>query len=718
MNLSVRKFVVGIVALGVLLGVYGLYMRLNRAPKMISGPTESLPEVLNEVNAPDPQRQVGTIFDVGVGEVRQTQFVHRNESNRVDRKFGFEELLHDEGDQWEITHPYMELFLPAFRCRVTADRGKVLLETAFGRPTPNDATFSGNVIIHIVPVDPNDSWESFIHLDDVGFLAAKSMFTSSGAVRFLSRSIQLVGTGMELLYDEPRSRLELFHILDLDSLRLRSSDLGSVADPNPARHSTAESASPDRVATQQASTVADPNGVQRDNYQCIFRENVVIETPERAIAAGDVLAINNIPWPHSGRTDRAEEQIAEPNEEGPLPFPGPDALDTTASSYVAISTLPESLFDVVVTCDGGFVVTPVGATSVASESAGATSPQEPRTPISPGAGIPPDRQRAVARRIDFDASSYDTVLAGPVEMMFHIDSNGLSDGKAGGTPLPMVVKAGGSARFLAVPNQILLDGGCSLDLQRSEPNLDTAYSLTAPRLTLDLVADPNAKNEAAVAVRQFVADGGPVAVRILRRHGDRVLGWTELDASQLLCGEDLREFTVYGPGQIWLHNAEPMPGDAAAEADPNGFSLSRPCYARLTNFDVLRYTASTNKIIAEDESQQLLLDYFPLIDGQYGRHTSAVAGHVEAILKDIDGGGMELATLTASQGIEFEDETDYHFVGSVLVYDHTQSLITVTGDDMLPCNLNGALVDEIRMNLQTGHIEAPISTPSLLQVRR
>ena len=134
-----------------------------------------------------------------------------------------------EGNQWEITKPYMRLYLEKFVCRVTADSGTVLLDDAFGRPMPTDAKFIGNVVIHITPTDPNDPWECFIHLDDVGFLAEKSLFSSTGAVRFLSRAVRLTGTGMELVYDAPRSRLELFRIFDLDSLRLRSSEVKAVS---------------------------------------------------------------------------------------------------------------------------------------------------------------------------------------------------------------------------------------------------------------------------------------------------------------------------------------------------------------------------------------------------------------------------------------------------------------------------------------------------------
>jgi hypothetical protein len=167
MGLNLRKIAIGVMALGVLAGVFALYLRFNRTPPIVADEVRPTPTPVAEVNRPDPRRDVGTIQGIKVERVWQTQFIHRNESNRMDRKFGFEELLHEQGSEWEITKPYMWMYLDRFVCRVTADRGKVQLLESFGRLVPADATFIGNVVIHVLPTDPNDPWECFIHLDDV-----------------------------------------------------------------------------------------------------------------------------------------------------------------------------------------------------------------------------------------------------------------------------------------------------------------------------------------------------------------------------------------------------------------------------------------------------------------------------------------------------------------------------------------------------------------------
>ena len=717
MQATLRKFVVGLIALAALIGVYWLYTRTSRTPPIVADTTRMLPVPVADVNA-GPPKGVGTILGVDIGQVEQTRFLHRNENNQVDRVFGFEQLLHKESKQWEITNPYMKLFFPTFHCDVTANRGKVQVEAVFSQLKAEDAQFSGNVVIHIVPTEPNDALECFIHLDDVGFLAAKSLFSSAGAVRFLSRRAQLTGTGMELIYDEGRSRLDLFRIFKLDSLRLSSRELGSVADLTPRQRPQAAAPAPGASA-RQALAGAGPATLPADRYQCIFHSNVAIVTPDRAVTAQDELTIDHILWPGSKKPEAPVQRAVGRDDPNTAPYPGPDALVTTASSHSAISVIPPEAFDTVVTCDGGFEVTPMDRGLKTEGRRQKTEDSAVLRPMSsvlrdPPSGAP-DRQRAAARRIHFDHFTTDTTLEGPVEMAFPLDPNGLQGAKTASQAMPMTVTALKAVRFLAAAHQVLFEGDCRVTLWRSEPNLTYEYILTAPQLTLDITTDPNKAKGETVTARKLVTEGGPAALRILRRSADRLVGWTKLDAAQLQYEAGPRQFTALGPGEIWMRNDELI----NPKADPNQFSLGRPCIARLTNFDRLTYSGATNRIVAEDDAQQLLLDYFPLTNGQYDRHARTVAGHVEALLNEVTKGHLELASLTVTEGIEYEDETNgLSFLGSSLSYDYSQALVAVRGDDEQRCYLNGALVDQIDLNLKTGRIKADIPAPSTIQVRR
>ncbi|MBM4025064.1 MAG: hypothetical protein FJ280_06590 [Planctomycetes bacterium] len=719
-----RKFLVGSLSLGLLVGAYWLYTRTCQTPPPAPDLGATLPAPIADVNADAPS-EVGTVFGVGIGRVEQTQLLHRNERHEVDRDLRFEQLLHQRGNQWEITKPYLKLFFPAFRCDITANRGRVQVETVFSRPTAGDAFFSGNVVIHIVPAEPNDALECFIHLDDVSFLAARSMFSSAGSVRFLSRRAQLTGAGLELLYDEARSRLELFRIFDLHSLRLQSRELGAVADLTPPRKAGAKSATPEDPAAQPMPP-ADPPG---DRYQCLLQGRVTIETPDRVITARDRLTIDNILWPGAGKIGAPAAPAPEPNDSEVLPYPGPNALKTAASPHAAISAIPPESFDTVVTCSGGLEVMPMeGRVSAAARREPPQGREPAAASVRPLPAAAPNRQHTTAQRIHFNALTTDTTLDGPVAMAFPLDPNGLRNAPAAGAALPMTVAAEKAVWFQAESSQVFFEGDCKVTLTRSEPNLTQEYTLTAPRLVLDIASDPNRDKEGTVSACKLVTEGGPAALRILRQGPDRLLGWTTLDAAQFqyevephasalanTAGARGAQFTALGPGEIWIRNDEVL----NPQADPNQFSLGRPCVAYLTNFDTLQYFTAGNRIVAADDARQLRLDYFPLTDGQYDRQIRAVVGHVEAALREIAKGHLELASLTATEGVEYEDEAGaLNLVGSSLFYDYNKALVAIRGDDVQRCYLNGARVDQIDLNLKTGQIKAEFPAPGIFQVQR
>lgn len=726
MALNVRKFAVGFLAISVLAGVFLLYMRLNRTPPIVVEPDRPAPAA--EANGAGAKEPVGTIAGIGIGPIRQTRFQHKNEFYQTDREFGFEELLHEQGSQWQIARPYMKLYLEKFGCRVTADQGRVQLDDAFGRPMPTDAVFTGNVVIHIAPTDPNDPWECFIHLDDVGFLAEKSLFSSTGVVRFLSRAVRLTGTGMELVYDSPRSRLDRFRVFELDSLRLRSSEVkaasGGGAPDSKRRGADDSRAGKDPNGTVSTAPAGGRTPAPADVYQCVFRRNVRLDSPDGIVVAQDMLSINNIQWSRPEEPHATAGQAADPNGPDPVALPTPGGLNTAASSHLAMSSIPDELYDIVVTCDGGAEITLTSDARRPAEPAAAGEPESATVQTTPAEPAASDRQQIAARRIDFDFLTQDTTMLGPVAMKFLVDPNSLGE-KAGGEPMPMEVTAQGAVRFLAASHQIVLAGGSKATLHRSEPNSSDEYRLTAPRLTLDLAVDANAADDVRVGLRRLVADGGPdlrdvnspagappVAVRMWRRASGRLLGWSSLDARELRYEKDEGRFTAAGPGVIWLHNAATV----RSRSDPN--AVLEACYARLSSFDTLKYWTLSNRIVAEDDAQQLQLDYFPLIDGKYGPQTKVVAGHIEATLQEIARSRLDLALLVASKGIEYDNEAEhYKFIGSEMVYDRVGSLITIRGDEVRPCYLNGALVDRIVVNPRTGQVEAQPVT-SVFQIQQ
>jgi hypothetical protein len=147
-----------------------------------------------------------------------------------------------------------------------------------------------------------------------------------------------------------------------------------------------------------------------------------------------------------------------------------------------------------------------------------------------------------------------------------------------------------------------------------------------------------------------------------------------------------------------------------------GFSLRRPCWAIVENFDSLQYFAESNRIIADAGSEKLLINYFPVVDDKLGRQVEARAGFVEAFLYRTIDGQTELATLTAENGVTYEDD-DNQFIGSRLFYDHKKTAMKVNGDQYRSCYLNGAIVDNIEYDLKTGRKKAQVVSPGALQLK-
>jgi len=338
----------------------------------------------------------------------------------------------------------------------------------------------------------------------------------------------------------------------------------------------------------------------------------------------------------------------------------------------------------------------------------------PQTPA-----IDPNQQTLVVntQRVDVDVSTSNTTLTGPITITALLDPNNLGQSEAAGEPMPMSIRVQKSVRYVAATDEILLDGPCLVTLQQKDPNYLYEYTLSAPKLALGLIEDPNAEpNDIGISLRRFTAFGGPVAVHARRKAGADWVGQVEVLASKLDYRTEPDVFTVTGPGEITLHNAEVLDGQLMdAEIDANDL-LAQPCYAFLKNFDAMTYSGSTNRITVDANSGRIRMDYFPLIDGTYDRHMLAYVGHIDVELTENAEGRTDLLSLTASRGIQLEDEASYTCYGSTLVYDHKRSLITVVGDESQACSFNGALVDKVEIDAQTGDTKTDNTGPSMLQI--
>jgi len=718
-----RKLYVWLISAGAVLVIYLLYNLISRTPPIEiegRGTRDEGREVRDEGRGTRDERR-GMVGGVGVGTVQKAKYTHLNAKKQVDREFGFEKLLHAEGDEWEIEKPYMNIFRGNLKCYMTADEGKVQVEDAVGRATPKDATLTGNVVIHILPEKGSNIKEGFIYLDDVIFISEKSQFSTAGPVKFTSQDAQMLGKGLELVYNDEMDRLEFLKIIALETLRIRQSSKASLfssettTTESPA--SPGSQASPSKMSgdkqTKRRETRDEGRGTREGAYyKCVFRKNVIIDCPEQLIFA-DEISINNILWSKgpekkyenrdTGGTDKMETAV-EANEE------------SVSSPQGEPNESSEQFVDIVVTCDDGITVVPMNSSGM------------PENAATEGKGLKnfndeKGRPTFVAQKIDYCAITEDTVASGPSELTFYTNDVMGTEGKpsslergGGKQPgVPVKVTAQEKAEFLPVLNQVIFEGDVLCTMLREKVDFQQKYTLSSPKLTVDLSKDKRSRAD----IKHLTASGEVVQLDTSKWAGEKLLGFTKLKCLQFDYDAGQQMFLATGSGVIAVDNSK----IAEPEREVGRFSLQRPCYAVVRNFDTLKYLKEANLIIADAGAEQILIDYFPVIKGQQGQQTSATSNHIEAVLYETASGQNELSTLSAKGGITYEEERakkgkTIQFVGSEMFYDNSKSMITAWGDELQPCFLNGALAPGIEYNLKTDRIKTKITGPGTLQMGR
>jgi len=699
MDLKLRTIIIGLVSLGGLLVVYLLYSGISQTPQMDIGQAGRSTESADQSDADHFDSELGKIGDVGVGAVKKFEYLHRNQNGGVDRRFGFRELLHQSKGQWETDKPYMEVLLPV-KCNVTADRARVQVEDAAGGLSIKDAIFTGNVVMHILPGEDSDIKESFIYLDDIAFDSKKSQFSTPGPVRFVCEDGQMLGRGLELIYNEALKRVEFFRIVDLDSFRMKSSPTALFARSPPVNTGPNGSNSPG--SPRQA------DRKQGEYYRCMFCENVVVDSPEHLVLARDKISINNIFWSAAAGKKAAEAPPGDANDVKPVE--NPVTTDTEPNRP------PTESGQIVITCDGGIIIAPMSSDRAAAGSEELSSePAKGERKLPADFNDAADRPTTVAQRIDYDVSTGDTILGGPVELDFYADMNDLVRAEAGKKILPVQVTAQKEARFAAASKQVVLQGDCVATMLLEDPNVQQKYTLSSETFTIDLLDDMASESRLRAGnIRHLTTDGGVVRLSILKTAGQELLGGVELKCRRIDYDAAQQVFVAAGPGILVVDNSqvsEPSP-------KPGGFSLRKRCYAFLQFFDTLKYYMKANRVVADAKPPDTLqIDYFPVVKDQYGQHAVATAAHVEFNLVESADRRNELSTLTASGAVTYEDE-DNQFAGGDLFYDREKSQLLLKGDEFAPCYFNGALVQSILYDLKTGKVQAPLAAPGAVQIKR
>ena len=519
-----RKVFIGFVSLGVVLGVYLLYARISETPEIDTDRAAEAIKSTTDGNAVDPDSQMGKIGDVGVGPAEKAHYVTRNpKTQEIVREFGFEKLLHQVRGVWEIEKPYMNIYRRNFKCFITADKGEVQVETAVGRTTPKDATFSSNVVIHTVPTGSGSIKESFVHLDNIIFLSEKSLLMTTGPIRFESEDARMRGTGLELIYNEQAERLEYFKIADLESMSYRVTNSQAALFPitqTPAE-ATVESNAPTE-APQPPSTSTGPEPVEPNEtimadasgenetlptkaepsikpqegeyYKCVLNDNVLIDTPEQLIFAEKKLLIHDIFWSkafidQTGEVDADGTDTTEKRNPVVEQAPQNTASITEPNVPVSEPAEPNEAPDakpsfMVITCDGGLIIVPKDSTRIQDASPEAdveATASDNERPEQLDDGM--ERTKFFARTIDYHAVTGDVITDGLSELTYYKANT--TSAEANEPLSPMKITAHEGAKYSKTSNQVVFsDCLCTMPQAGLTEQRDVTFS--APEITFDL----------------------------------------------------------------------------------------------------------------------------------------------------------------------------------------------------------------------------------------
>lgn len=309
----------------------------------------------------------------------------------------------------------------------------------------------------------------------------------------------------------------------------------------------------------------------------------------------------------------------------------------------------------------------------------------------------PDRRktRLKAERIDYDLTSGNAFALGPVRFEFYTQAR--PGGSAG--DVPIVITSQKNARFFARENTAEFNGDVVAERKTPGAEFTQTQTVTGDTLTVNLMENQG--------LRHVNVAGQKVLFDNIRNRTGQIISHVRLKCLELDYDEIDKTIIATGPGSIEVNNEKVAAPD---EADLGAFSLQRPCFARIENFDSLTWYTEQNRLIAGSEDKTMHIGYWPIVDGKLGQITHTSATKVTADFIETPDGRNELTLLTAENGVEYREEGGNELIGETLVYEPEKSLVSVDGLPGSPCLLNGARVENIRYYLDTGKITSTIPT--------
>ncbi len=487
-----RKFVIGIVSLAIVIGVFVLYSRIDKTPPINTNPRQEYVSNQEDSNAGDTGT-IGKIStpggDIGIGTAENFSYITRNKKGEIEREFGFQKLLHTEGDIWELEKPYMNIYHDDFTCYMKADQGVVQVDKIGDKTIPKDATFSGNVVVNILSGRSGSIEESAIYLENLAFISEKSQLSTTGNLQFFSKTVQLSGAGMELIYNDEQERLEFFRIADLDTLnvKIRRATLGTTS-------RTVQSSKENRgeEKTGQSAVIVNSQKPSQDkSYTCLFSKNVLIDTPDQRVFAASEIQIDDIIWSHEIEDENAPGESAPEND--------PNKLNNVASEPNKAEKPPEELVDVVITCDNGLIITPKDSGKINEFK----NPAQTITDIEkPEFEDAVEKNTLITQKIQLTTLEGDSIATGPTELTFYVEDLNVPDPNLRSFPVTITSRKG--AKFIKAANQVVFEGDSLCRIPQKNLGREKYAAFSSPMLIINL---PKSRPEQVSSLSDIIAIG-------------------------------------------------------------------------------------------------------------------------------------------------------------------------------------------------------------------
>ena len=351
----------------------------------------------------------------------------------------------------------------------------------------------------------------------------------------------------------------------------------------------------------------------------------------------------------------------------------------------------------------------------ATDTTGRTRPVTVRgmgkATLTPAAARNSERPaRFSAKKIDYDMEADYAFATGPVMFTFYASNPDYTG--ADPEPVPVVITADDNAEFFGDQNRIVFNGSVVGSRRTQTP----AYLQTSTFRGQKLIVDLAQTQPDSTDVRHVTVVGGKVRLESVRSVDEKTINHVRLSCRRIDYEASDEIVTATGPGDIQINNENAPPPDKE-EADKK-ISLQRPCYAFIEGFDKLRWFTTDNRITADGKTKSVNMNYLPLVEGKWGQVIRSAATHIEANFTEVASGRSELTKLRTTGGVSYREVGGNEFIGDSLFYDVGKSLMSVTGSEMIECQLNGTFFDEIEYDLATGKAKGLLaSKPGILPRR-